>query len=120
MNKYILQLRKELSEFERNRNAEESISVLELLWLCYYHSKPVDDGTIQKAEQALEPLCSELSFDASDALFAAIDDLCTAYQRSAFFEGISIGAELAETLHNIGIYRTQGSPRGQGQSPSNK
>lgn len=99
MNKYLLQLRKELSEFERNRSPEDTISVLELLWDCYFQSKPTDDGRIRQAEEALAPIFDRLNFQDSNAVFDVIDDLCTAYQRAAFFEGIHIGTELAESLH---------------------
>ena len=99
MNQYLYQLEHELLEFERNHSSKDTISVLELLWDCYFQSKPTDDGRIRQAEEALAPIFDRLNFQDSNAVFDVIDDLCAAYQRAAFFEGIHIGAELAESLH---------------------
>lgn len=98
MNPYIDQLSRELREYQSKYGTNRCESTLELLWHCYAVSNPVDDGRVKAAECALRPVFEELSFDASNALFDLISDLCTAYQRAAFFEGILIGTHLSAEL----------------------
>ena len=94
MNPYIEQLKKELEKF----TGSGDFSVLELLWYCYSASNPIDDGLIKQQEEALKPVFDELSNDSADRLFNLIGDLCTAYQRAAFLEGVQVGIQLTREL----------------------
>lgn len=98
MNPYITQLKKELAEYEKACGGEAQASVLEFLWHCYSAANPVDNGEVKAAETAIMPVFQELSFDSSNMLNDLILDLCTAYQRAAFLEGIQVGAHLVEEL----------------------
>ena len=98
MNYYITQLKRELAEYEAKCGYEGHDSILDFLWYCYLSTNPVDDGQIQQAESAIAPVFNELSTKNSDKLSDYILELCTAYQRAAFLEGILIGAHLTEEL----------------------
>ena len=99
MQSYLVQLQKELSEYMAQGGREEGGSILEFLFYCYLSSVPGDDGRIGKCEEALAPVFGELSLENSDRLFDRIADLCAAYQRSAFLEGIQIGFQLSAELN---------------------
>lgn len=98
MNPYIDQLNRELREYQTKCGSNRCESVLELLWYCYSASNPVDDGRIKAAEGALWPVFEALSYEASNNLFDLVSDLCTAYQRAAFFEGVLIGSQISNEL----------------------
>lgn len=97
-NQYIEQLNQELADYASRYGVHRAESILDLLWYCYSAANPIDDGKIQAAEKALAPVFQELSFEASDALFDLVFELCTAYQRAAFLEGIQIGVQIATEL----------------------
>ena len=98
MNPYIAQLAKEISDYQAKCGIEEDAAILDILWYCYRASNPVDDGQIEASEQLLTPVFRELSVENSDILFDLISDLCLAYQRSAFLEGIQVGFHLSSEL----------------------
>ena len=97
MNPYITKLKQELAAYEAVCG-NEGASILDLLWYCYSASNAVDDGKIKEAEAAISPVYHELSTDVSNMLDDLIGDLCTAYQRAAFLEGIQVGVRLVEEL----------------------
>ena len=94
----IEQLKRDLSEYMARCGEPEPGSILDYLLYCYLSSAPVDDGAIQHCDEALAPVFEELSLENSDRLFDLISDLCAAYQRSAFLEGIQTGFQLAAEL----------------------
>ena len=98
MNPYLEQLKQELTDYQTKYGLERSASVLDILWYCYSAANPIDDGRIAAAEDALGPVYDELSFSASEVLFGQISELCTAYQRAAFLEGILLGMNLSKEL----------------------
>ena len=98
MNNYLQQFHLQLAEYQKKCNAGEPIPVLELLWQCYYNSKPIDDGRIKEIEEKLAPAFDVLSFEDSNDAFTMIGELIDAYQRAAFLEGIQIGAQLTSEL----------------------
>ena len=91
-------LKTQLAEYETKCGTEGSGSILDFLWYSYSASNPIDDGLIKESEQKLNPVYQELSWRNSDILSNLVTDLCTAYQRAAFLEGILIGAHLSEEL----------------------
>ena len=94
MNPYIQQLKTELEQFTDSGD----FSVSELLWYCYSASNPIDDGLIKQRELALQPVFEELSNDSADKLFDLVTDLCFAYQRAAFMEGMNVGIRIQSEL----------------------
>lgn len=98
MNPYIEQLKNELHQFTQGNDERNNFSILEFLWYCYSAENPIDDGRIRASETALAPVYKELSFCNADHLFDLIVDLCTAYQRAAFLEGIQIGTQISAEL----------------------
>ena len=98
MNTYISQVKKQLAEYEAKCGVTDSESILDLLWDCYLESNPIDDGRIRQAELALAPVFRELPIAHSDALSDLITEMCIAYQRAAFLEGIQVGFHLNQEL----------------------
>lgn len=98
MNPYLSQLNHYLRTCQQRGGINSMESVLEFLWECYSAVNPVDDGQIRACEETLHSFMKELSFDASNALFDTIADLCTAYQHAAFLEGLTLGARLHAEL----------------------
>ena len=96
MNPYFLQLKNELRNYEMICGKETDCSMLEFLWQSYSCYSPVDDGEIQKCNDTLSPIYKELSLKNADALSYLICNLCTAYQRAAYYDGILVGAHLVE------------------------
>lgn len=101
MNPYIQKLKNELREYELSCGTDGDFSILRSLWQVYSYINPADDGQISKCNDALQPIYEELSFEKADGLSYLICDLCTAYQRAAFLDGILVGAHLAEELGHI-------------------
>lgn len=98
MNESIELLMQELRNYQTRCGQDSSDSILELLWYCYLESNPVDDGQIKQAEAAIAPVFEELSLKSSDLLMDSICDICTAYQRAAFLEGLQTGFHLSDEL----------------------
>lgn len=98
MNPYIEQLKIELRSYEILCGKEDDFSILRFLWQSYSCFNPTDDGQIKKCNDALSPIYQELSLNNADALTYLICDLCTAYQRAAFLDGILVGAHLVKEL----------------------
>lgn len=98
METYISQFKNQLAEYAAKCGEGEAFSILELLWKCYMEESQVDDGWIMKAEKAINPVFDSLSKERSDALYELVTDLCMAYQRAAFLEGIRTGFCLKEEL----------------------
>ena len=100
MNPYITLFKQQLSQYESACGITEPGSILDFLFYWYSAMAPVDDGRILKSEQALSPVFESLSVEDSDTLFDRISDLCLAYQRAAFLEGLRLGYHLSEELQN--------------------
>lgn len=98
MHSYIQQIKKELQAYEILCGKEDDFPILRFLWQSYACYHPTDDGQIQKCNDALSPVLRELSAQNADALSYLICDLCTAYQRAAFLDGILLGAHLTQEL----------------------
>lgn len=95
MNQTISQFKKILSQYCTGCGLK-SDSILDLLWNCYSDSNPIDDGRVRRAEAELAPVFAALAMKHSDMLSDKISELCLAYQRAAFLEGILIGVQLHE------------------------
>lgn len=98
MNPYIQQFKKDLQTYETLCGKEDDFPILRFLWQSYSCYNPTDDGMIQKCNTALSPIYQELSLTSADTLAYFIRNLCTAYQRAAFLDGILVGAHLVEEL----------------------
>lgn len=98
MNLYIEQFKKELQSYEILCGKEDDFPILRFLWQSYSCYNPTDDGQLKKCNDALLPIYQELSLKNADALSYLICDLCTAYQRAAFLDGILIGTHLVKEL----------------------
>ena len=101
MNPYIQQLKRELQNYEILCGKEDDFPILRFLWQSYVCFQPTDDGLIRQREAALVPIRQTLSPEHASALSDLICDLCTAYQRAAFLDGILVGAHLSEELGQI-------------------
>lgn len=98
MNTYIDQLKTYLSENTPNYGMKDIHSLLDFLQEAYTHFNPVDSDAIRAGIANLDPFLEALPFDANNALFDLISDLCLETERQAFRDGIHVGIRLAAEL----------------------
>ena len=94
----IDQLKTYLSENMPNYGMKDIHCLLDLLQEAYTHFNPVDSDAIRAGIAALNPFLEALPFDANNALFDLISDLCLETERQAFRDGIHVGVRLATEL----------------------
>ena len=94
----ITQFMQQLAQYEAACGIDKPESILDFLFYWYSATAPVDDGRILQSEQALTPVFEALSMEYSDTLFDRVSDLCLAYQRAAFLEGLRTGYHLRAEL----------------------
>lgn len=100
MQELVNRLSRQLNTFHALDCEEGHYSIPDLLWDCYLQCNPVDDGRIRAAERALKPVFAQLSMKNADLLSDLVSDLCIAYQRAAFLEGLHAGVNLMDTLRD--------------------
>lgn len=103
MNQYLTQLITELEKYGAEYTVNGEDSALEQLWNCYSAANPVDDGRIKAADRALSPALLSMEPQAADAVSDLVSELCLAYQRAAFLEGIQVGSCLQRELVCISV-----------------
>ena len=94
MNKYIQLLRNHLTSRPMEFHDWDADSLLEFLFCCYTEDHPLDNETIRRCYEKMEPLFEGLPRDASNQLFQNIAAVCIAYEQAAFIEGLRIGVRL--------------------------
>ena len=69
-------------------------TVLEQLYQAYAESHESDPPEIRNRFKELDDLLVELSLDNNNAVWHLCCQLCTAYERKAFLDGLQYGAHL--------------------------
>lgn len=92
--RYTDLIRNYLTDHAPNYGDTDIHSLLEHLWRSYTEYNPVDSDTICAQLRTLEPIFEALPFEKSNELFNIVFTLCAAYERSAFLEGLHVGARL--------------------------
>ena len=92
MNPYIEKLKTYLAENEPNYGGGDIHTLLDMLYYYYAEFNPMEDETIRRQLRELYIYFDGRRQREIDRAFDLILDLCTEYQRLAFFEGIRTGA----------------------------
>ena len=72
----------------------DCVSVLEQLYQAYAESHESDPPEIRNGFKELDALLEQLSLDDNNAVWNLCCQLCTAYERKAFRDGLQYGAQL--------------------------
>ena len=75
-------------------------TVLDQLYQAYAESHESDPPEIRNGFKELDALLEQLSLDDNNAVWNLCCQLCTAYERKAFLDGLQYGAHLIQELHN--------------------
>jgi hypothetical protein len=73
-------------------------TVLDQLYQAYVQSHESDPEEISEGFRKLEEFICSLPLDDNDAVFALCCNLCFAYERKAFLDGLQCGAHLMKEL----------------------
>lgn len=91
-----------LLECVKNRNFDygdvPAESVLEFLWLSYFKIQRADNDEIKQGFCALDRFFEGKSFEEVKYVFDILCNLCLAYEKRAFTDGLHLGAQLMEEL----------------------
>lgn len=75
-------------------------SVLELLYNAYVNTQGSDPEEIKAIFASIEECLSEVSLDMNNYVFAAVCDLCMAFEKKGFIDGITLGSHLMLELQD--------------------
>lgn len=75
-------------------------SVLELLYNAYVNTQGSDPEEIKAKFATIEECLSEVSLDMNNDIFAAVCDLCMAFEKKGFMDGITLGSHLILELQD--------------------
>ena len=78
--------------------SSDSETVLDQLYQAYFESHESDPPEIKNGFKELDSLLESLSLDNNNAVFNLCCQLCTAYERKAFIDGLLYGAHLMQEL----------------------
>ena len=73
-------------------------TVLDQLYQAYTESHESDPPEIRDGFKELDAFLEQLSLDDNNAVWNLCCQLCTAYERKAFIDGLQYGAHLITTL----------------------
>ena len=73
-------------------------TVLDQLYQAYAESHESDPPEIRDGFKELDTLLEQLSLDDNNAVWNLCCQLCTAYERKAFLDGLQYGAHLIQEL----------------------
>ena len=73
-------------------------TVLDQLYQAYAESHESDPPEIRNGFKELDALLEQLSLDDNNAVWNLCCQLCTAYERKAFIDGLQYGAHLTSAL----------------------
>ena len=74
-------------------------TVLDQLYQAYAESHESDPPEIREGFKELDMLLEQLSLNDNNAVWNLCCQLCTAYERKAFLDGLQCGAHLMNELH---------------------
>lgn len=74
-------------------------TVLEQLYQAYAESHESDPPEIRDGFKELDDLLGDLSLDDNNAVWNLCCQLCTAYERKAFLDGLQYGAHLIKEMN---------------------
>ena len=98
MNSVIEKLKEYLNEQPVNAVYNDAESLLELLCYIYMKDSPVDSATIHYQYQQINCIAQHLTLEQNNEIFNLTVDMCDAYIRRAFLDGLKIGCRLLQEL----------------------
>ena len=82
-------------------------TVLDQLYQAYTESHESDPPEIRDGFKELEEFLCNLPLEDNNAVFNLCCQLCTAYERKAFLDGLQYGAHLIAELYNKAKYSAE-------------
>ena len=76
-------------------------SVMNLLYWTYAEYNPIDEQKIRDGFAKLRNQFPGLSLQEFDPIFDTVCNLCSAYERLAFYEGLRLGVTLMQELTEV-------------------
>jgi len=101
MNNCIEKLKAFLAEQSPCFGYDDANSILEMLYYYYTTANPVDNAVIRCQFRDLDNTLSHLTLAENDAIFSLTCNLCTAYERQAFSDGVQVGLRLFTELCDL-------------------
>ena len=98
MNTTIGKLKEYLTEQPINAIYNDAESILDLLCYIYMKDSPLDSVTIHYQYQQINCIAKYLTLEQNNEIFNLIVDMCDAYIRRAFMDGLNVGYHLMEEL----------------------
>ena len=98
MNKIAKRLNAYINAHPFNTGDSDCETVLDQLYQAYTESYESDPLEIRNGFKELDALLEQLSLDDNNAVWNLCCQLCTAYERKAFIDGLQYGAHLITTL----------------------
>lgn len=101
MNRYIENLKAHLAAQSPSYGYDDANSILEMLYYYYTVANPVDNAVIRCQFKQLNDILCRLPLSENEAIFSLTGDLCSAYERQAFLDGIHVGMQLFSELGKL-------------------
>ena len=96
MHPVINKLKDYLNEQPVHAVYNDAESILELLCYIYMKDAPVDSATIHYQYQQIDCIAKHLTLEQNNEIFNLTVDMCDAYIRRAFLDGLNVGYHLME------------------------
>ena len=93
MEQFLQRLRSYIETHSLDTGDEEHPTVLDQLYQAYAESHESDPPEIRNSFKELDNLLGDLSLDDNNAVWNLCCQLCTAYERKAFRDGLQYGAQ---------------------------
>ena len=98
MNEIAKRLNAYINAHPFNTGDSDCETVLDQLYQTYAESHESDPPEIRNGFKELDDLLGDLSLDDNNAVWNLCCQLCTAYERKAFLDGLQYGAHLITEL----------------------
>lgn len=98
LQEYVSHLRSCIASSPPDFGDSDCETVLDQLYLAYAESHESDPPEIRDGFKELDTLLEHLPLDDNNAVWNLCCQLCTAYERKAFLDGLQYGAHLMNEL----------------------
>ena len=98
MEKILQSLKSYIETHPFDSGSDDCTTVLDQLYLAYANSHESDPPEIREGFKELDDLLGDLSLDDNNAVWNLCCQICTAYERKAFRDGLQYGAHLMREL----------------------
>ena len=98
LQEYISHLRSRIASHPPDLGGSDCETVLDQLYLAYADSHESDPPEIRNGFKDLDTLLEHLPLADNSSVWNLVCQLCTAYERKAFLDGLQYGAHLMNEL----------------------